>query len=302
MYEITIRCMQSRYLLRTGKKENALYIGCAVKALAVVNSSRDVVRLHLGGGLSNHLHLIVSTQNLDALALFKSHFFGNLSKEIGHLHKWPRHLFDRRSRTILILPDALDDRLMYLLVHGFKEGLTRRGKWPGVPWIQAVTEGAVLKGIWIDRTAFYHANRAHRRHKSKSRRPKLEMFTTEKTLELHALPGWEERSETERRAHWADMVERAHRKHALAPGSTPPLGAAKILKTDPQHRPEKTKRSPAPLVHTLDADVRRAWIKKYREFVASYREGLRAMVANGVVAWCECFAQGVTPVGLAQRG
>lgn len=300
IYEITVRCIHSRYLLRPGKKENALYIGCIVKALETTNARwPDAVRLHFAGGLSNHLHLIISTNNLDALAQCKSHLFGNLSKEVGHLHNWPQRIFDRRSRTIPIAPDALDDRLMYCAAHGYKEGLTRRGQWPGVDWNAAATEGTDLQGTWIDRTAFYHAIRGHQRRKGKSRKPKISEFTTAKTLQLHPPPGWEDLCALARRARWTALVEAAHKMHP--PKRTPPLGVAAILKTKPHTRPEKTKRSPAPLIHTKDAVVRRAWIKKYREFVKSYREALQGMVASGMAQWSACFARGVTPIGLTQR-
>jgi hypothetical protein len=149
------------------------------------------------------------------------------------------------------------------LAHGYKEGLTPRGRWPGVPWIKDGTEGAVLKGIWIDRTGYYHAKYARKRRKGeKGPKVKLKDYKKKKTLKLATVPGWEGLTIAETRTRWTALVEAAHIKHT--PTRTSPMGVQKVLDTKPHKRPERISRSPAPLVHTRAADARRAWKKNYR--------------------------------------
>lgn len=51
-----------------------------------------------------------------------------------------------------------------------------------------------------------------------------------------------------------------------------PLGSKAILAQNPFDRPEKPKKSPAPLLHTVKREVRKALWEAYAWFVAAFRE------------------------------
>jgi hypothetical protein len=50
-----------------------------------------------------------------------------------------------------------------------------------------------------------------------------------------------------------------------------PFGAAKILAQDPWTRPERVKRSPAPLLHAASKAMRQVFYEGFALFVAAYR-------------------------------
>ncbi len=50
-----------------------------------------------------------------------------------------------------------------------------------------------------------------------------------------------------------------------------PLGAAKILAQHPWTRPERVKKSPAPLLHAASKAVRQIFYEGFALFVAAYR-------------------------------
>jgi len=58
----------------------------------------------------------------------------------------------------------------------------------------------------------------------------------------------------------------------LAPSSRHPLRRAEVLKQHPHQRPNRPKKSYAPLVHAASRKVRLALYEGYRAFVAAYRE------------------------------
>jgi hypothetical protein len=51
----------------------------------------------------------------------------------------------------------------------------------------------------------------------------------------------------------------------------PVKGVESILARDPQHRPTKLARSPAPLVHAVTKAARKAFYEMYSWFVATFR-------------------------------
>ena len=147
-------------------------------------------------------------------------------------------------------------------------------EWPGVHRVEALTTGKTLEGWWFDRTQEYLARRAGRIFGSYQ-------YATRESLELAPLPCWKHLTPEKRQRLAAAMVaeieaeaaDRRERSGAQA------LGPAAILAQNPESRPLKTKRSPAPAVHAASRAVRRELRNAYFLFVAAYRgaaEKLRA--------------------------
>jgi hypothetical protein len=58
------------------------------------------------------------------------------------------------------------------------------------------------------------------------------------------------------------------------------LGVEAILAKDPQHRPAKLARSPAPLLHAFSKAARKAFYEGYAWFVSMFRTAAEALKAG----------------------
>jgi REP element-mobilizing transposase RayT len=272
LVEVTCRALQSRFLLRPGPALDAILLGALARA-----QHRYTVRICAFSFASNHLHLIVEVDDARQLARFMNFFLSKIAREIGRLTGWREKIFGRRYQAILISdePEAQIARLRYVLSHGCKEGLVERlTDWPGVRCVEALTTGKVLEGWWFDRTQEYLARR---RGESFGHY----QYATRETLEIAPLPCWRHLTPEKRQELAAALVaeiEAEAADHSQRTGRRP-LGPAAILAQNPESRPLKTKRSPAPAVHAASRVVRRELRNAYFLFVAAYRsaaEKLRA--------------------------
>lgn len=297
-FELTFRCMQGRFLLRPGSEENRRFIGVLGRSLELYGDNID---LHFAGGTSNHIHLLIRSRTAQDRAAFKCHLKTNLAKELGRLHGWREHVFGRRSRDIPVLDDeAVRERLKYLAAHGVKEGLVETpGWWPGVQWVNAVTEGQELRGVWYDRTRLYRLLQAWEARKPSNRGPKptLEDVATKYVVRLTPLPFMEHLDEGEQRAEWKRLVDEA--VEAYPPERPKALGAEKVLEQNPHAKPRRMKNTPAPLVHSTRPDLRRQWMEAYRGFVTAFRAAMKRL-REGLAAF-EFPLGGVPPPGAASR-
>jgi REP element-mobilizing transposase RayT len=179
LFEITIRTMQSRFLLRPSKHLNELILGVLGRALSLYPS----VHIHQFKFASNHYHLIASAPNQKSLALLMNHVNSNIAREAGRLHDWHDKFWARRHRQITILDhESLLKRVRYIMSHGTKEALVPNPlDWPGVSTDRALLYGEKLEGVWYDRTGFYRAER-------KGKDVTLEDFAISYDVPLHPLP------------------------------------------------------------------------------------------------------------------
>jgi len=275
-FELTWRCMQSRFLLRPGPEANRRIIGVIGQAMRLFDP--DDVHLYFAGGTCNHIHIVGAFRSAEIKARWTCHVRTNLSKELGQLYDWRGCHWERRSTDIPILDDAaLYARLIYLAGQATRAGLVRRAAdWPGVPWIQAVTEGRPLIGRWYDRTRLYRLRMAwSARPKGKrGRRPVLADVAETRIVRLTPPPMWAHLDEDARQARWHEVVEFAE---ARDPTPARVLGPAVVLRVDPHGRPERSNRSVAPAVHASSRAQREAWRAAYRAFVETYRAAMKAL-------------------------
>ncbi|MEZ4436689.1 MAG: hypothetical protein R3F65_30180 [bacterium] len=276
--ELTMRCRQSRFLLRPGEEANARVLGVIGRALHVFAGR---ARIYFGGATSNHIHLLAAFESAEARGQFKAHVKANISKEIGRLHDWPGGIWQGRGHDIPVLDDeAFIDRLMYLAAHGVKEGLAFcPHSWPGIQWVRAVTEGKPLTGVWYDRTMLCGLTRAWSvlPLADRGRRPSLGDVAERLPVELTPPPMWAHLSPSEQRTRWQALVGDALERY---PAAAHPQGADAVRRADPHTRPAQTKKSRAPRVHTRQAALRQAWFAAYGAFVDAYRAAMNALRAG----------------------
>ena len=266
LVEVSCRCLQGRFLLRPGKLLNALIVGVLVLALRGTGISA-----HAFTALSNHWHLLVTVPSTGALARAMRFFQGNVSKEVGRIHRWRGRLWASRYKVSIVDSDEASQvaRLRYVLSQGVKEGLVwAAGDWPGVNSVRALLRGEPLRGTWIDRTRQWAARRrkgadaSDEAHQSATR-----TAPCPSSLRAH-LP------EDERRARVADLVrsieDEGRAKHAA--DGTRPLGPRRVRKVHPHHAPEKVAWSPQPRILARKPLRRRVLWEAISAVVAAYRD------------------------------
>ena len=286
--EITVRTFQSRHLLRPSPRLNQIVAGVLAHAL---RSHR--VKLHGAVFLSSHFHLLVSPANVQEMSDFMRLVNRALSGEIGKLHEWSGSMWARRYTSIPVSdePEAQISRLRYLLANSAKEGLVRSPlDWPGIHCAEALIHGKPIEGIWIDRTAFHEA-----RKRGQDVSPKD--FEEVLDLQFDPLPCWAHLDETPWRSEVADLVRDIESEtEAMHRGQgTRPLGAAKVLRGHPHHRPTEESRSPKPTFHAIRRRVRKSMEDAYSAFIECYvlaAERLRRGVARPAFP-PDCFPPGL---------
>ena len=263
--EVTSRTIQSRFLLRPSPELNEIIVGALGRA-------RELYPVDLCGAafLSNHYHLLLRVPDAKLLSKFMNHFNSNLAREVGRRTGWKDKIWARRYQSILVSDEeaAQVDRLKYLLSHGVKEGLVRKPEdWPGVSSVRALRDGVALQGYWFDRTKEYAARNQNKEF------GRLD-FATEYQIEFVQLPCWQDLPEAifrERIRGLLREIEAEGAKRREETGVEPP-GPSTILKQQPESRPMKTKKSPAPLFHAATRKVWQELWEAYALFVAAFRD------------------------------
>ena len=270
VYEFTTSTIQNRFLLRPGGNTRELILGVLARALALY----PAVSLHAFAFLSNHYHLMASSTDGAQLASWIGYVNSNIARELGRVHGWRGPFWGRRTRPIPIVDeDALVARLRYILSQGVKEGLVERPEqWPGAtstPWLL----GGRMQGLWIDRDLETRALRA-------GRASDTQHYTATYELELSPLPCWARLSRAEIAARVKSLIEEVVAE-TRSTRSTPPLGAAAVLRQDPHEAPVESSSRPAPVCHAATAKVRAAFRAAYDAFTAAFRKAAE-VVRRGV--------------------
>ena len=263
LVEVTLRTLHGRLLLRPSLRANDLIVGVIGRA-----QRKYGVEIHALVVLSNHAHLLVTSDSPQQLAAFMDYVAGNIAREIGRLHRWREKFWARRYRAILVSheEEAQVGRLAYLLGNGIKEGLVERPhQWPGVHCARALCHGTDLQGTWFDRTAQYEARR-----RGDSRSPSD--FGTPERVVFSRLPCWLGLELNEYRQRVTDLVRKIVEEGRRQRAGRPVLGRKAILSQDPHDEPLTHDRSPAPAAHAATKAIRIMLRAAYWQFAAAYRE------------------------------
>jgi hypothetical protein len=218
----------------------------------------------------------------------------NLSKEVGRLHDWPGTMFPDRYHSVPVSDEeaAQVARLKYLLANGTKEFLVDRPEeWPGVHSVEALRDGKPLVGHWVDRTKEFAALQL------RGERPEPETYTTEERVILSPLPCWAHVPQDEARRRVRDMVEEIAEEAARerVREDRRSLGAARILRAKPHHRPKEVDLSPKPRFHAATAAAFKVMREAYGEVIAAFRAASARLLEGDRDA---VFPEGTFPPGL----
>jgi REP element-mobilizing transposase RayT len=260
IYFVTARCHQARLLLRPSPETNEVLGGVLARAARL-----NGVEVFAFAVASNHIHLLVRAPR-GTLPKFMQFLLANAARKVGWLVRWRGTFWEHRYSAEPVLDDeALVGRLRYILSHGVKEALVRKCRnWPGLSCLRMLVRGSRRSFRW-----FGWSKRWSARKEAASADRFHERWTERETLELTVLPHWAHMPRKRRARQVLEMV-RASEKQAEAMHERV-LGRANVLSQNPHHRPARPDRSPRPHCHATRAADRRAFIERYRAYVASFR-------------------------------
>lgn len=290
LVETTCRTLQGRMLLRPGQRTlNDMIVG----TLAIAKA-RYGVEVVCAVVMSNHFHLLLKVQDARQLARFQGFVNSKLAREIGRSLGWREKVWGRRYSAIAVSdePAAQVARLRYLLSHGVKENLVARcTDWPGVHAAESLVSGRPLEGFWFDRTAEFKARR-------RGEDCGVYSHATPQTLAFERLPCWAELEEAEYQSRVAGLIaeieDQARLERELQ--GIEPLGVEAIVEQDPQAKPSRVARSPAPLIHAASRGLRMAFRQAYLLFKEAYRSASEKLRSGNRLAK---FPEGCFPPALA---
>ncbi len=264
LLEITVRCIQGRYLLRPSRRLNRLVVG-----VLAVAQRRYRVEVHACAFMSNHAHLLVSVSSQKQLSSFMNFLNSNVAREANRLHDWTEKFWSRRYASTPVVGGETVQvaRLKYLLSQGTKEGLVDSPlRWPGVNCARALSSGRDLEGTWVNRTGLHKA-----RKKLPAGKARAVDFEEKVILELSPLPCWVHFSKVRYRQQILALIHDIEAAASSVRKGGKVAGRRSVLNTHPHHRPKEVKTSPAPLVHAPSKEIRMAFLESYRLFTKAFR-------------------------------
>ena len=305
---ITARCTQGQGLLRPDPEVTEIIKATLARAL---ERHRGEVELHHYVVMSNHLHLLISTQDAHAKARFMCSLSGTLARELCRHWGMRDHLWEGRYHSHELLDEeALIDAYKYIFKNSVKEGLVDHpSQWPGLHGYAQLCAGAQVVGRWLDRTRWGCAQRTQR-----GRERGEEAYVREAPIALvrpRCWAAWEEGVFRARCARWcAEAVQEALELRAArwaearrgrgergaldALEGLVSLGAEAVL-AEPVFVARPASRSPRPL-------CRSGCDRRFAEFLGLYRAFREAFLRvsallRGAVARGERMPRVAFPVG-----
>lgn len=264
IYFITSRTHQARFALRPSKELNAILAGVLGRCLWRYPS----IKLHFFLGMSNHIHMGISTSDPAAISAFAREFFGQVADRINrHLGREGRLWSRRYTCTPCVDDGAALDRLLYTLLNPVRALLVPTvAEWPGLSTFHEAMGGGGRKGRWLD----YGAMRAAMR---RGERVKERDHEIEYSIDVHPLPALEGLEPAARAAFLRERIELGEREIAAEAKASGRrfLGARAVAQVNPEARPAAPKRSPEPLCHATTRDGFRDFRDRYRAFCEQYR-------------------------------
>jgi REP element-mobilizing transposase RayT len=265
-YLVTRRCSERRFFLRPSRKTTAI----VTYVLAVVSERYDIL-IHGFCFLSNHVHIVLTDPHA-RLPDFHRDLDALIARAVNSsLGRWEA-FWDRDSYSAVRLetPEAILEKITYVLANPVAAGLVRRGnEWPGL-WSDPRLVGGEPAVVGRPKEFF----------RAEGRLPAVAR------LQLHPPPGFD-------RAAFVTAVEeqlvRAENRAAaeLAAAHRSFLGVARVLAQSPYARPAsgEPRRGLKPRVacknkwKRVEALLRLAEFgSAYRDALASWRTGVRDAV------------------------
>ena len=262
VHHVTSRCRKGYAFLKPTQEVNTLFLGVLGRAQ---HKFKDRILVHNLVVMSNHYHMILSTESAYALSEFMCLMNSGLARLANRYHQRHGYVFERRFASEELLDEeALSERLMYLFGNSMKEGLVRHPhEWPGVHCSRALCDGAPLIGESLDRSMLRALLASGEPEDSARQRA-----TRRWELGLHRLRQWSELSHDEYREKCICLLESTVEQYSR----DKVLGVEGVLSQEIYHV-RKAKKSRRPLCRALSEcaqRLEREYRRQYRHFVDSF--------------------------------
>jgi REP element-mobilizing transposase RayT len=247
MYEVVVRTLKGRKLFSPIPAITAAVLAVLGRGLALFP-----VEVHAFVYLSNHLHLLATFLDGEAMRGFMTHLNRNTAAAAKAITGWTGDVWDR-YHPIPVLDDVASIRRMqYVLANGVKEGLVAHPlNWPGATAAHALATGNPIETEWVIRPP---------------RGPKTQSNVVERNLiELAPLPVWARLSRADRCAQVRAMMDDIATKARQDREGKPVVGVASLRAQDP-FEPTPLEQTVAPIAHAsldLVLDVYRAELESF---------------------------------------
>ena len=262
-HHVVSRCIQGFAFLKPTRQIRAMTKGVVGYAL---DKYQDRIQLHHYVFLSNHFHLLLSSESSQDLAEFMCFFKGNLARELARIHNWHGTLWQKRYSSEEILDEkGLEDVFKYLTQNSVKEGLVNHPKdWTGLHGYHQIVMGKKVNGPWIDRTGYYHSQQ-RREHKT------IAEFTHDYKIKLSPPPMWSHLSKADYKSKCNKLCAEAIRDALQSRGTRSALGMKKVL-SENVTKVRLTKKSNRPLCRTKCVQTLKAYQALYFAFKAKFQK------------------------------
>jgi hypothetical protein len=259
---VTRSCTQRQFLLRPDPATNNAFVYCL--AVAAERYEIDVIDFVQ---MSNHLHEAIFDRHGNAPAFYE-HFHKLLAKCMNALRGRWENFFSSEQVCVVRLEDrgALIDKLVYIATNPVKDGLVAHvDEWPGASGYRALLAGEPLRAT---RPKHFFAEDG--------------TMPEEITLRLKIPPELGDREEilAEVQARVAAVEGEQIRERAKTGRRV--LGRYAVLRQSWRESPtsREPRRNLRPTIATRSLWARLEAMQRKREFVASYREARRALLAG----------------------
>jgi REP element-mobilizing transposase RayT len=255
-YLVTRRCSERRFLLRPSKTTNRIFL-----YVLAVAAKRFRIRIHAFCVLSNHFHIVLTDPDAN-LPAFSQYLDSLVARAINaSMGRWESFWAPNSYSAVALLdPDAVVEKIAYVLANPAAAGLVRHGRaWPGL-WSDPRQIGGGV--IQAERPAvFFLEDGAMPRAAS---------------LELSCPAGFESVEAFTQRL--LDSLRLAEDRAApnLAADNRSFAGVARVLAQKPTARPApgEPRRGLRPRVASRNECKRIEALGRLAEFACAYREAL----------------------------
>lgn len=266
LVEVTLRTVAGVMLLRPTPELVAQIWGILGRALELYP-----VRLHAVQFMSNHVHMLLSTDHGKQLAAFTKYLNRNISAVVKKMLHWKGPVWEPRPHYAIILDDAAAmARFQYVHSNGVKEGLVDHPS--DSPWVssaQALLGNGEVVAHWAS-TA--DRRRARRLGESTDARE----CGKEYRIVFTPLPGTEDLTADERRAMVAETFDEIARAAHIARDGRPTLGVEAIVTPQPLV-PSELEKAPGPVVHGSSETEKEEFVAVRNEFIRAFRQAAKAL-------------------------
>ena len=288
-HHIVSRCIQGFSFLKPEPKITAICKGVLGYSLHV---HRETIKLHHYVFLSNHFHLLLSSEDRPSLARFMCHFKSNVTRELARVHDWHGTLWQGRYSSEEILDEGgLKEIFKYITKNSVKEGLVDHpSQWSGLHGYHQLVSGEEVSGPWIDRTKLYWAR------KNWGEVTEADV-TRHYSITLTPPPLWSYLRSGEYREFCRALCDEAIHE-AQTQRERACMGMKRVL-AQPVLKSRFTKHSTRPLCRTKCIERLKSYKDEYYAFKAQFQEAsatLRAALYSGLTSVNVHFPWGGVPL------